>query len=119
MARPRSPEKGAAEAAEAVLDLKRRMNWTDQALATRIDVDQSSVHRALNRAPPAWTPTLHKLWNYAETMRKTRRKRADAGSQPSNVLSQAVMDAWDGTTSGLDWLVRLLRLLAETRRRSN
>ena len=34
MARPRSPEKGAAEAVEAVLALKSRMNWTDEALAT-------------------------------------------------------------------------------------
>jgi hypothetical protein len=119
MARPPSLEKGAAEAVEAIFALKKRMKWTDEALAKRIDANQSSVHRALHRVPPAWTPTLQKLSDYAIIMRSgPRRKQTAIDSAPSNVLARTVMDAWDGTTSGLDWLVRLLRLVAERRRRS-
>jgi len=76
MARPRGLEKGASESVEAILALKRRMKLTDEALAKRIGANQSSVHRALHRVPPAWTPTLQKLWVYAKTMRATRRKQA-------------------------------------------
>ena len=117
MARPRSPKEGATEAVEAVLALKKRTGWIDKELAARIGADQSSVYRALNRVPPAWTPTLRKLWDYAETLRRSRRARAARDSALTGVLTKAVIDAWDGTSSGLDRLVRFLHIFAEMWRR--
>lgn len=117
MARPRSATAGAAEAVDVIVQLKKRMKLSDEAIAERIAVDQSSVCRALKRNPPAWTPTLQKLSHYAETLGAARSKSARAHSKRApDVLAKAAFDAWDGTAPGLEWLVRLLRLVAESQK---
>ena len=116
LGRPRSRIEGAREAVEAIRALQGRLNLTDEALATRVGVDQSSVSRALNREPPAWTPSLHKLWNYVETQMRSD-GTGGAESSPLEMLSRAAFEAWDGTPDGLDRLVRLLAILRELRGR--
>jgi hypothetical protein len=74
-------------------------------------VNQSSVHRALERDPPRLTPTLRKICDYAENM-----LQADAADFPRRgreQLARAVADVWDGTPRGLENLLSLLRLLGD------
>jgi len=83
----------------------------DTKLAELIDVDQSSVHRALNRKPPRLTPTLQKLCNYAK-----KRLAVDGSRQADNgkeQLAKAVAGVWDGSPEGLNKLLTLLRDLGE------
>src|SRR3954463_14718351 len=64
--RPPSPTEGAREAVDAIRSIQQRLALTEKALADRAGIDQSSVSRALNREPPAWTPSLQKIWHYAK-----------------------------------------------------
>lgn len=79
----------------------------DKALGDLVGVNQSSVHRALNRNPPRLTPTLQKLCFYVK-----RATRIDAGHRAESAkqqLATAVEGVWDGSPEGLNKLLVLLR----------
>lgn len=105
--RPVSSEEGALEAVALVQRLKISERLSDKALGDLVDVNQSSVHRALSRKPPRLTPTLQKLCNYAKKV-----TRIDAGPRAESAkqqLATAVEDVWDGSPEGLNKLLVLLR----------
>jgi hypothetical protein len=109
--RPISPTEGAVEAVACVETLKKRLKIPDSALARLVDVDQSSVHRALSRRPPRLTPTLLKLCDYAK-----KRLKIDGGEQVDSAkdqLAKAVSGVWDGSPEGLNKLLTLLRDLGD------
>lgn len=105
---------GAQEAVRRVRSLQKHLNLSDEALATRVGINQSSVSRALTRKPPAWTPSLHKLWRYAEN-HEAQDQGAEKEVVATETLGRAALEAWDGTQEGLDRLVRLLAVLREFR----
>lgn len=113
--RPESPTDGARQAVNTIRAVQRRLSITDEALAKRAGVDQSSVSRALRRDPPAWTPSLRKLWTYAENQASDA--QPGAGEPGVDRIARAVRAAWDGTPEGMDLLLRLLALARELRRR--
>lgn len=113
MPRPISPTEGALEAVQSVRRFKRRFALSDAALGRLVQADQSSVHRALNRPRPVWTPTLRKLWDYAKTAGSIRDEPRRQGRK---AIAQAFDDAWDGTAEGLDRLLRLLAIISEIER---
>jgi hypothetical protein len=102
---------GAVEAVACVEMLKNRLNLRDSALARLVNVDQSSVHRALRRRPPRLTPTLLILCNYAK-----KRLQIDDTEQVDSAqdqLAKAVAGVWDGSPEGLNKLLALLRDLGD------
>lgn len=101
--RPKSSVEGAEKAVAVLRALQQENSLSDAQLGRLVGVRQSSVYRALNRCPPAWTPTLRKLNDYAEINAKNL--HAD---EPKERIGRAAAEAWDGTDAGL---VRLLRLL--------
>lgn len=109
--RPASPFEGAAEAVENVRALKKHFGLSDEELAARIGVNQSSVNRALGRDPPRLTPTLRLICNYAEIL--ARSERSDFTERGRAQLARAVGEVWDGTPRGLEKLLSLLRLLSD------
>lgn len=105
--RPVSPEEGAVEAVAFVVRFKESHNLRDAALAQLVGVNQSSVHRALNRRPPRLTPTLTELCNYAK-----RQLAVDSIQQAASgreQLAKAVAGVWDGSPEGLNKLLTFLR----------
>ncbi|WP_141688123.1 helix-turn-helix domain-containing protein [Bradyrhizobium paxllaeri] len=91
--------------------LKKKLNLHDTKLAELVGVDQSSVHRALNRKPPRLTPTLEKLCNYAKKRLSVDGSQlADNGKEQ---LAKAVAGVWDGSPAGLNKLLTLLRDLGD------
>ncbi|WP_145963650.1 hypothetical protein [Bradyrhizobium algeriense] len=95
------------EAVALVQSFKRSRKLSDKALGDLVDVNQSSVHRALSRKPPRLTPTLQKLCGYAK-----KGTRIDAGRQAESAkqqLATAVEGVWDGSPEGLNKLLVLLR----------
>lgn len=111
LGRPSSPLDGAIEAVASINELKKQLNISDDDLAERIGVVQSSVYRALNRRPPKLTPTLQKLCKYAKkiSVGQSRDVRLDARSQ----LAAAAEGIWDGSPEGLNKLLALLRNLED------
>lgn len=106
--RPASPTEGADVAVKSIREFKLVLGYSDQDLASCVGIDQSSVHRALNRLPPAWTPSLQKIWNYVENSRRGARQSAEER------LSEAAVKAWDGTPRGLERLLALLDLFRDS-----
>ena len=86
---------------------------TESALAQLVGINQSSVSRALNRDPPTWTPSLRRIFSYAENL------PSEAVTVDNEVareaLARAAAGAWDGTSKGLHSLLRLLSVLREFR----
>lgn len=106
-----SPEEGAVEAVAWVERLKKQQDLSDSGLADLIGVDQSSVHRALNRKPPRLTPTLQELCNYAKkSFVVDGAERATNGKEQ---LAKAIAGIWDGSPQGLNKLLVLLRDLGD------
>ncbi len=105
--RPVSPEEGAVEAVALVVKLKNSLRLKDAALAELVGVNQSSVHRALNRRPPRLTPTLAELCNYAKKcLSNNAAEHAESGREQ---LAKAAARVWDGSPEGLDKLLTFLR----------
>jgi len=110
--RPPSRAEGAQEAVNKIRALQKALGLNDQALADRVRIAQTSVGRALNRKPPVWSPSLKRIWAYAENMGEN--STADARkSAAARTLSDAALKAWDGTEEGLSRLVRILNLLGQ------
>jgi transcriptional regulator with XRE-family HTH domain len=105
--RPRSSIDGADAAVERIKALQESLGLTERALADRVGINQSSVSRALRRVPPAWSPSLKKIWEYAENIESVDGSGSDY-VVARETLTTAALDAWDGTASGLDRLVQLL-----------
>lgn len=105
--RPPSPETGAVEAVARVRKFQEHKKIHDSALGKMVGVNQSSVHRALSRKPPRFTPTLRRLCDYAIIASKIDdAPRVDSAREQ---LTRAVEGVWDGSPEGLNRLLALLR----------
>lgn len=113
--RPASPTQGAEEAVASIRSLKRTLAISDQELASRIGVNQSSINRALGRVPPKWTPTLVKICNYAKNMLEMQ-SGGDLEAKGKAKLADAAAEMWDGTPNSLERLLSLMHLLAQFRK---
>lgn len=108
--RPVGASEGARRAVKAIEAVRKQQLLTEQDLADRVCIAQSSVNRALKRDPPVWTPSLRKLFAYAES--SSTAPKAIGTDAAALALSRAALAAWDGTEAGLRRLVRILNLLA-------
>lgn len=109
--RPIGATEGARKAVKTIEAVRKQHRLSEQDLADRVCIAQSSVNRALKRDPPVWTPSLKKLFAYAKNNSATSKVTdADAAAL---ALSHAALAAWDGTEAGLRRLVRILQLLAQ------
>jgi hypothetical protein len=110
MGRPPGSAVGAQVAVEKIRQIQSEFRLNDRTIASLAGVAQPSVGRALNRNPPIWTPSLSKLFAYAQMIEKG--SNADARKfAAAQALSAAALEAWDGTENGLARLVQILDLL--------
>jgi len=113
--RPASPTQGAEEAVASIRSLKKMLALSDQELASRIGVNQSSINRALGHIPPKWTPTLVKICDYAKNTLEMR-TGGDLKAKGKAKLAEAAAEMWDGTPNSLERLLSLMHLLAQLRK---
>jgi len=106
--RPRSPTERAGEAVSEIRTFQRAHGLTDEALARRCAVSQSSVTRNLNAHQPAWTKTLERISEYA----KTQQGETDGERIARVRIVETVLSLWDGTSDGAERLIHALNALA-------
>ncbi|MDO9299052.1 hypothetical protein [Bradyrhizobium sp.] len=109
--RPVSPEEGAVEAVACVEKLKNKLKISNSALAKLVNVNQSSVHRAMSRRPPRLTPTLQIICNYAK--KRLKIDGAEQVNSGNDQLAKAVSGVWDGSPERLNKLLTLLHDLGD------
>lgn len=79
--RPAGPREGAKEAVAEIAAARRLISISENELAARGGLNQSTVNRLLNSAEPAWTPALHTLWNYAVNILQAKTAESVESSQ--------------------------------------
>ena len=114
MRRGRTPSNSDAAAVTAVANAReflREMAISPSALAGKIKASPSSVLRAINTTPPAWTPTLRKIDNFINS------GAARAPELPASLGEQLRALSDDGSASATAAVLRAVADLLELRGR--
>ena len=114
--RPAGSREGAREAVADIVAARKALGLSENELASRTGLSQSTVNRLLNAEEPAWTPALTRLSNYAKNIATLEPLVGTHRRASERMLVKTLLDLWDGTTNGADRLLRLLHVVDEIRR---
>lgn len=80
--RPLGRKKGARKAVTEIVALRIQAKLSENQLAARVGLSQSTVNRLLSGDEPRWTPALRKLCDYAKNTLKPNLLRRLSNTHP-------------------------------------
>jgi transcriptional regulator with XRE-family HTH domain len=113
--RPAGSTEGAKEAIQEIVAASRVLRLSENRLAAEVGLNQSTVNRLLRAETPVWTPSLRRLWNYAQNVMRSHARGASPAESGEQVLLATLLNLWDGTAVGAERLLRLLHCVDELR----